>query len=184
MLPFVESGKGTLSWNIWIRPKHNHKCPYKWEAVDILNEKGIWKQRRNRFEDADLENMRMVGLKTGMIWPQAKEWASLVSQIVKNLPAMEETWVPPLHWEDPMEKGMASHSSILAWKIPWTEKLGRLPSMGGKESDMTEWPALLCLSRNGRTMRSWEKPTPWFESSKTDSYGGPGEQWENTFLLF
>ena len=46
--------------------------------------------------------------------------ASLVAQLLKNLPAMQETWVRPLGWEDPLEKGMATHSSILAWRIPWT----------------------------------------------------------------
>ena len=46
--------------------------------------------------------------------------ASLVAQPVKNLPAMQETWVPSLGWEDPWEKGKATHSSILAWRIPWT----------------------------------------------------------------
>ena len=55
--------------------------------------------------------------------------SSLVAQMVKNLPAMQETWVQPLGWEDPLEKGMATHSSILAWRIPWTEKLGGLQSM-------------------------------------------------------
>ena len=45
-------------------------------------------------------------------------WASLVAQMVKNLPAMQETWVRSLGWEDPLEKGMATHSSILAWRIP------------------------------------------------------------------
>ena len=45
---------------------------------------------------------------------------SLVAQLVKNLPAMQETWVQSLGWEDPLEKGMATHSSILAWRIPWT----------------------------------------------------------------
>ena len=55
--------------------------------------------------------------------------ASLVAQMVKNLPAMWETWVQPLGWEDPLEKGMATHSSILAWKIPWTEEPGGLQSM-------------------------------------------------------
>ena len=50
--------------------------------------------------------------------------ASFVAQSVKNLPAVQETWVPPLGWEDPLEKGMATHSSILAWKIPWTEEPG------------------------------------------------------------
>ena len=46
--------------------------------------------------------------------------SSLVAQLVKNLPAMWETWVPSLVWEDPLEKGKATHSSILAWRIPWT----------------------------------------------------------------
>ena len=48
------------------------------------------------------------------------EWASLVTQLVKNPPAMQETWVQPLDWEYPLEKGKATHSSILGWKIPWT----------------------------------------------------------------
>jgi len=47
-------------------------------------------------------------------------WASLVAQLVKNPPAMRETWVQFLGWEDPLEKGKATHSSILAWRIPWT----------------------------------------------------------------
>ena len=47
-------------------------------------------------------------------------WASLMAQLVKNLPAVPETWVPSLSWEDPLEKGMATHSSIPAWRIPWT----------------------------------------------------------------
>ena len=60
-------------------------------------------------------------------------WASLVAQLVKNLPSMWETWVISLGWENPLEKGKATHSSILAWRISWTVK-----SMGGKELDMTE----------------------------------------------
>ena len=48
-------------------------------------------------------------------------WASLIAQLVKNLPAMQETWVRCLSWEDPLEKGKATHSSILAWRIPWTK---------------------------------------------------------------
>ena len=55
--------------------------------------------------------------------------AFLVAQMVKNLPAMWETWVQSLGCEDPLEEGIASHSSILAWRIPWTEELERLPSM-------------------------------------------------------
>ena len=56
--------------------------------------------------------------------------ASLVAQMVKRLPVIQETWVQSLGREDPLEKEMATHSSTLAWKIPWTEKLGRLQSMG------------------------------------------------------
>ena len=56
--------------------------------------------------------------------------ASLVAQTVKNPPAMPETWVQFLGWEDPLEEGMATHSSILAWRIPWIEELGGLQSAG------------------------------------------------------
>ena len=59
----------------------------------------------------------------------SKIGASLVAQMVKNLPAMQETQVQSLGWEDPLEKGMATHSSILAWRIPWTEEPGGLQSM-------------------------------------------------------
>ena len=52
--------------------------------------------------------------------------ASLVTQTVKNLPAMRESWVPCLGQEDPLEQVMAAHSSVLAWRIPWTEEPGRL----------------------------------------------------------
>ena len=55
--------------------------------------------------------------------------SSLVAQMVKRLPVMQETWVQSLVQEDPLEKEMATHSSTLAWKIPWTEKPGRLQSM-------------------------------------------------------
>ena len=55
---------------------------------------------------------------------------SLVAQMVKNLPVMQEPWVQSLSWEDPLEKEMATHSSILAWRIPCTEEAGRLQSMG------------------------------------------------------
>ena len=54
---------------------------------------------------------------------------SLVAQKVKHLPTMRETWVQSLGWEDPLEKEMATHSSILAWKMPWTEEPGGLQSM-------------------------------------------------------
>ena len=57
-------------------------------------------------------------------------WASLIAQTVKNLPAMQESQVRSLGQEDPLKKGMASHSNILAWRISWTEEPGGLQSMG------------------------------------------------------
>ena len=56
--------------------------------------------------------------------------SSLVAQVIKSLPAVWETWVRSLGWEDPLEKEMATHSSTLAWRIPWTEEPGRLQSIG------------------------------------------------------
>ena len=56
----------------------------------------------------------------GIGYPLQCSWASLVAQLVKNSPAMQETWVQPLDWEDPLEEGKAAHSSILAWRSPWT----------------------------------------------------------------
>ena len=58
--------------------------------------------------------------------------ASLVAQMVKNLPAMQETWVQSLGREDPLENEMATHSGILTWRIPWTEEPGRLQSTGSQ----------------------------------------------------
>ena len=60
-----------------------------------------------------------------MCLPSARK-ASLVAQMVKNLPSMRDTQRPFLGWEDPLEKEMATHSSILSWRIPWTEEPGRL----------------------------------------------------------
>ena len=59
----------------------------------------------------------------GIGYPLQYSWASLVAQLVKNPPATWETWVRSLGWEDPLEKGKATHSSILAWRIPWTVRL-------------------------------------------------------------
>ena len=64
-------------------------------------------------------------------------WASLVVPSVKNLPAMQETWVRFLGQENPLEEEMATHSNILAWRIPWTEDPGGLQSRGSQESGMT-----------------------------------------------
>ena len=62
---------------------------------------------------------------------------SLIAQLVKNLPAVQETWIQFLGWEDTLEKEMATHSNILAWRTPWIEEPDRLQSMRSQESDMT-----------------------------------------------
>ena len=61
---------------------------------------------------------------SGIGYPLQYTWASLVAQLVKNPPAMWETWVCSLGWEDPLEKGKATHSSILAWRIPCAKSMG------------------------------------------------------------
>ena len=68
----------------------------------------------------------------GMGYPLQYSWAPLVDQAVKNLPAMWETWVWSLGWEDPLEEVMATHSSILAWEPLWTEEPGGLQSMASQ----------------------------------------------------
>ena len=82
-----------------------------------------------------LPQHRILSLKLDTWQPVNR--ALLVAQMAKNLPEMWETWVRSLHWEDLLEEGMATHSSILAWKIPWTEYLADYNPWGCKESDMT-----------------------------------------------
>ena len=66
------------------------------------------------------------------IYTNGDKGVSLVAQTVTNLPAMQETWVRSLGWEDPLEREMVTHSSILAWKISWTEEPGGLQSVGSQ----------------------------------------------------
>ena len=72
---------------------------------------------------------------------------NLCDDLVKNLPVMQKTWAWSLEWEDPWEKEMATHSSILAWRIPWTAEPSGLQSMGLQQSDTTE-PLSLSGNRN------------------------------------
>ena len=73
--------------------------------------------------------------------------------MIKNLPAMQETWVPSLDEEDPLEKGMATYSSVLAWEIPWTEKPGGLHSMGLQRVRYNFTAGHTCM----RAMLQWVK---------------------------
>ena len=83
-----------------------------------------------------LADFLTVGIYTGL--PQGDRLTSLVAQKVKHLPTMRETQVQSLGQEDPLEKEIATHSSTVAWKIPWMEEPGRLQSMSLKESDRTD----------------------------------------------
>ena len=78
------------------------------------------------------------------LWESLSFWASLVAQMVKRLPAMQETWVRFLGWEDPLKKEMVIHSTTLAWKIPWTEEPDKLQSMGSQRvgHDWATWLSL------------------------------------------
>ena len=73
-----------------------------------------------------------LGWENDIVYTLTEKGASWVTQTVKNLPAMQETWVRSLGQEDALEKGMATHSSILAWRIPWTEEPGGLQTMGSQ----------------------------------------------------
>ena len=84
-----------------------------------------------RFHFLGLQNHCRWWLQSGKL-KGPSFWASLVAQMVKNLPVVWETQVWSLGWEDPLEKGMAAHSSMLAWKIPWTDEPGKLQSMGSQ----------------------------------------------------
>ena len=82
----------------------------------------------------------------GIGYPLQSSWASLAAQMVKNPPTMWETWVWSLGWEDPLEKGMATHSSVLAWRTPWTEEPGGLQSMRSQS-----WTRLSPAQTDGQT---------------------------------
>ena len=93
---------------IWMKqclPKEGAKN--KWKLCDQ-----IWVDDATRL--ANMEGS------SGLSLIKNTFWASLVAQLVKNLPAMQETWIRSLGWKDPLEKGTDTHSSILAWRIPWT----------------------------------------------------------------
>ena len=94
--------------------------------------------------------------------PLQDSWASLVAQLVKNLPAMQETWVRSLGWEDPLEKGIATHSIILAWRIPWTEEPGGLQSTGSQKSQtgLSDFPFHFAVVRSPRFYRRGHRFNP------------------------
>jgi len=87
-----------------------------WSVREVVQKEGscLWTIAHHKY------SVEVALLHGPGFWAPQRVWASLVVQLVKNPPAIRETWVPSLGWEDPLEKGMATHSIILAWRIPWT----------------------------------------------------------------
>ena len=94
-------------------------------------------------------------------------WASLVTQTVKNLPAMQKTQVRFLGWEDPLEEKTATHSSTLAWRIPWTEEPGGLQSMGSPRVEHN-WVTntFTFIKFRASLVRTGHRTTDWFQIGK------------------
>ena len=100
-------------------------------------------------------------------YPLQYSWISLVAQMVKNLPARQETWVLSLGWEDPLKEGMATHSSILIWRVPRTEEPGGLQSIASQsqaqlsvhESDLSHQTLSLSLAPSSFRCRSSGSPS-------------------------
>ena len=111
----------------WVR-----KIPWtrKWQPTPVCLPGDSHGQR-------SLEGYSPWGCKESDMTEWLSLWASLVAQLVNNLPTRQETWVRFLDWENRLEKEMATHSSMLAWGIPWTEEPGRLQSVGSQESETT-----------------------------------------------
>ena len=114
----------------------------------------------------------------GIGYPLWHSWAFLVAQTVKNLATTRETWVRSLGWEDPLEEGMATHSSIITWRIPWTEEPGGLQPMGlhrvGHDwatKHSTAWhsgvlPAQSIQNMQGRLIKKEDIQLVWHTVSK------------------
>ena len=88
--------------------------------------------KQNESRLSETECFQQTHMVTAFFLLHREKGASLMAQTVKNLPATQETQVQSLGWDYPLEEGMATHSSILAWRIPWTEESGRLQSMGSQ----------------------------------------------------
>ena len=103
------------------------------------------------------------GLRESSVWIQVRSYAFLVAQTVKSLPAMQETWFQPLGQQDPLEKGMATHSSILAGKILWTEDPAGLQVhvVAKSQTQLSDWYYFTFLSYT-----AWESRTMWWETAR------------------
>ena len=111
-------GYGNLNWD----KSRNRFLKIWWSAGSCMNSKVA-------FFSCTMKALTRRCPNTGPFLKLMYDWAFLVAQMVKNLPAMQETWVWSMGQEDPLEGEMTTYSSILAWRIPWTEEPGRLQSM-------------------------------------------------------
>ena len=134
----------------------------------------ILKQNRNTVAGKGLITKNGHIMTRPHLWSPMCWWASLVAQRVKCLPAMQETWVRSLGQEDPLEKEMATHSSTLAWKIPWTEKPGRLQSMGSQRVGHNWATSLLSMCWWEQQLLLWKKNVKEETLSLTLSLQVPG----------
>ena len=143
---FLTTGPPGKSWRE-IKNKQPHLVAFHHFSLMLINPNRRWDYPENLFVNLDslhivLTTLRLDGpsrvaghhgvhhwevQRLFVCW-----WASLVAQRLKRLPAMRETWVRPLGWEYPLEKEMSTHSSILTWRIPWTEEPGGLQSTGSQ----------------------------------------------------
>ena len=115
----------------------------------------------------------------GIGYPLQYSWAFLVAQQVEHLPAMQETWVGSLGWEDPLEKRTATHSSILAQRMPWTEEPGRLQTFTMKRGFLGgasgKEPACQCRRYKRCGFDPWVRKIPWRRARQPTSVFLPGE---------
>ena len=116
------------SWGIYLPWRQRPRCSVATQLAEI----SMCPFAGGLQHNVILVLLLYTGIKLFLESHPSQAWASLVTQTVKNLPAMQETSVQSLGWEDPLEEGMTTHSSTLAWKISWTEEPGGLQSMGSQ----------------------------------------------------
>ena len=106
--------------------------PFQYSWAFLVAQMVKKKKKKFTCNVGDLASIPVLGRSPGgrIGYPLQYSWASLEAQVIKNLPEMQETWVWSLVWDDPLEEGMATHSSILPRESPWTEKLSGIQSTG------------------------------------------------------
>ena len=151
-------------------PGGGHCNPLQYSCLENPMDRGAWWAVVHRFSKSQTQ-LKWLGTHREKLLPiLAFAWTtseslyhlsysyklmnSLVTQMVKNMPAVWETWVWSLGQEDSLKKGMATHSSILAWRIPWTEEPGGPLSMGSQRVGY-DWVTTVSLSMNGHEKAEW-----------------------------